>query len=93
VLATRLFNLTVTNVPGPPQPLYGLGHRLRTIIPLVPLAAGHAVGVAIVSYAGDVCLCVNADRDVVRDAAEMIAGVEAELEALEALAAHPAAPA
>ena len=53
----------------------------------MPLAAGHAVGVAIVSYAGDVCLCVNADRDVVRDAAEMIAGVEAEIEALEALAA------
>ena len=89
-LATRLFNLTVTNVPGPQQRLYGLGHRLRTIIPLVPLAAGHAVGVAIVSYAGDVCLCVNADRDVVRDAAEVIAGVEAEMEALEAIAAAPA---
>ena len=55
----------------------------------MPLAAGHAVGVAIVSYAGDVCICVNADRDVVRDAAEMIAGVEAEMEALEALAAAP----
>jgi diacylglycerol O-acyltransferase / wax synthase len=89
-LATRLFNLTVTNVPGPPRRLYGLGRPLRTIIPLVPLAAEHAVGVAVVSYAGDLCLCVNADRDVVRDAAELIAGAEAELEALEALAAAPA---
>ena len=90
-LATRLFNLTVTNVPGPPRRLYGLGRRLRTIIPLVPLAAEHALGVAVVSYAGDVCICVNADRDVVRDAAEVIAGVDAEVAALEALAA--AAPA
>ena len=85
--ATRLFNVTVTNVPGPPRTLYALGRELRTIIPLVPLAAEHAVGVAIVSYAGDLCICVNADRDIVRDVDELTAGVAAEAEALEALAA------
>lgn len=84
-MSTRLFNVTVTNIPGPPQ-LYCLGRPLRSIIPLVPLAAGHAVGVAVVSYAGDLCVCVNADRDVVRDADEMTAGMDAEVEALEALA-------
>jgi WS/DGAT/MGAT family acyltransferase len=84
VFATRLFNLTVTNVPGPPRTLYALGRELRSIIPLVPLAAEHAVGVAIVSYAGDLCIAVNADRDVARDVDELIAGVEADLAALDA---------
>ena len=87
VFATRLFNVTVTNVPGPPQALYALGRELRTIIPLVPLAAEHAVGVAITSYAGDLCLCVNADRDLVHDVDELVAGMAEELDALEALAA------
>ena len=79
VLVTRLFNVTVTNVPGPPRTLYALGRELRAIMPLVPLAAEHAVGVAVTSYAGDLCVCVNADRDLVRDVDEVTAGVEAEL--------------
>jgi WS/DGAT/MGAT family acyltransferase len=87
VFATRLFNVTVTNVPGPPRTLYALGRELRTIIPLVPLAAEHAVGVAITSYAGGLCLCVNADRDLVSDVDELVAGMGEELEALDALAA------
>ena len=87
-LATRLFNVTVTNVPGPPRTLYALGRELRTIIPLVPLAAEHAVGVAVISYAGDLCVCVNADRDVVRDVDELVAGMADALDALAALAAQ-----
>ncbi len=86
-LATRLFNVTVTDVPGPPRTLYALGRELRAIVPLVPLAAEHAVGVAVTSCAGDLCVCVNADRDLVRDVGEVTAGVEAELAELEALAA------
>jgi WS/DGAT/MGAT family acyltransferase len=72
--ATRLFNLTVTNVPGPQTTLYALGARLREILPLVPLAAEHAVGVAILSYDGQVFYGINAaaeavpDLDVLRDA-------------------------
>lgn len=53
-LAARLraFNVTVTNVPGPPMPLYLLGARLEGIYPLVPLFERQAVGVALFSYAG-----------------------------------------
>jgi hypothetical protein len=53
-LATRLFNLTVTNVPGPQAPLYAFGSRMEEILPLVPLAAEHSLGVAVVSYDGKV---------------------------------------
>jgi len=65
--ATRLFNLTITNVPGPQQTLYVLGAPLREVYPLVPLAAEHALGVAIFSYDGDAYFGVVADRDTVPD--------------------------
>jgi len=65
--ATRLFNITITNVPGPQQTLYSFGCPMREIQPLVPLAAQHALGVAIVSYDGDAFFGVIADRDGVPD--------------------------
>ena len=73
--ATRLFNLTITNVPGPQQTLYAFGSRLREIQPLVPLAAEHAVGVAILSYDGDAFFGVVADRDTVPDLDVMLDGI------------------
>jgi diacylglycerol O-acyltransferase / wax synthase len=65
--ATRLFNVTITNVPGPQQTLYALGAPMREVYPLVPLAAEHAIGVAAVSYDGNMFFGVIADRDAVPD--------------------------
>ncbi len=73
--ATRLFNLTITNVPGPQQPLYAFGARMREIHPLVPLAAQHAVGVAVLSYDGTMFFGIVADRDTVPDIDVMIDGI------------------
>jgi diacylglycerol O-acyltransferase len=90
--ATRLFNLTITNVPGPQVPLYALGARLREIHPLVPLAAEHTVGIAIFSYNGTMVLGLSADRDSTSDLQVLADGIEdgfAEL--LEALPAAPEA--
>jgi hypothetical protein len=50
--ATRLFNVTITNMPGPQQTLYAFGAPLREVHPLVPLAPEHAVGVPALSYDG-----------------------------------------
>src|SRR6187200_614523 len=50
--STRLFNLLVTNVPGPQFPLYVLGRRLRDLFPMVPLAQRQAVCLGIMSYDG-----------------------------------------
>ena len=85
--ATRLFNVTVTNVPGPQLTLYALGSRLAEILPLVPLAADHAVGVAIFSYDGAVVFGINAATDVVPDLAILRDGIAAELDALRNLTA------
>jgi len=64
LFATRLFNVTITNVPGPQMTLYALGSRMREVWPLVPLAADHTVGVAVISYDGRLFFGVVADRDV-----------------------------
>ena len=52
LFATRLFNVTITNVPGPQIPLYSFGAKLREVYPVVPLAADHSVGIAIFSCNG-----------------------------------------
>jgi diacylglycerol O-acyltransferase len=84
--ATRLFNVTVTNVPGPQLTLYAFGAPLREILPLVPLAAEHAVGVAIVSYDGQVFFGINVATDAVPDVETLRAGVADELDALRGAA-------
>jgi diacylglycerol O-acyltransferase len=90
--ATRLFNVTITNVPGPQQTLYAYGAPLREIHPLVPLAAEHAVGVAIVSYDGNVFFGVVADRDAVPDLDVMLNALDASVTGLLASArAEPVA--
>jgi WS/DGAT/MGAT family acyltransferase len=91
LFATRLFNVTVTNVPASPTTLYAFGAPLRRVIPLVPLAAEHAVAVAALSYDGTVFFCVHADRDAAPDADRVVAGIEDELAALGAVADSAAA--
>ena len=86
LFATRLFNLTVTNVPGPQQTLYAFGAPLRTVYPLVPLAAEHDVGVAIASYDGQLCFGINADRDTMPDLEVLSEGIVATLAELQHLA-------
>ena len=95
LFATRLFNVTVTNVPGPQRTLYAFGAPMRQVLGLVPLAAEHAVGVAILSYDGVVTFNIVADHDSVPDIAVVARGIEATIEELNAVAAAvaPAMPA
>ena len=61
-----VFNLVVSNVPGPQQPLYLLGRRLLEIYPFVPLSPqNHALSIGLVSYDGKVFFGLAGDRDVV----------------------------
>jgi len=66
-LSSRLFNVVVTHVPGPPRPLYAMGARMRDMYPVVPLAHGQAVAIGVTSYDGTVCYGLNADRDALPD--------------------------
>jgi diacylglycerol O-acyltransferase len=59
----RFFNLVVTNVPGPQFPLYVLGRRLKRLYPVVPLARRQALGIAVMSYDGQLGFGLLADYD------------------------------
>ena len=65
--STRLFNLIVTNVPGPQFPLYLLGRELHEIVPLAFLPEDHAMAVAIMSYNGKVDFGLLGDYDAMPD--------------------------
>jgi WS/DGAT/MGAT family acyltransferase len=86
----RLFNLIVTNVPGPQFPLYMLGRRLEAVYPMVPLAAGQALGVAIISYDGRLHFGLVADFDALPDLEDLAGDVRAAI--AELLAAATARP-
>jgi hypothetical protein len=66
-LSRRLFNLVVTNVPGPQAPLYAAGSRMIEVFPVVPLVGGQGLAVGMTSYDGRVHVGFNADRDGVGD--------------------------
>jgi WS/DGAT/MGAT family acyltransferase len=66
-LSRRLFNVVVTNVPGPQLPLYAAGSRMLEVFPVVPLARGQGLSIGMTSYDGRVYFGFNADRDGVGD--------------------------
>jgi WS/DGAT/MGAT family acyltransferase len=95
--STRLFNLVVTNVPGPQIPLYVLGRELEDIFPVGFLPPHQALFVAIMSYNGGINFGLLADYDSIDDLELIAQGIErsiAELagaaEAAEAQEPEPA---
>ena len=78
-----LVNLYVTNVPGPPEPLWLAGARLETVVPIAPLVAGVPLAVAALSYAGELVISLQGDG-AVPDLDVLTAGVAEELDRLEA---------
>ena len=65
--STRLFNLLVTNVPGPQFPLYVLGRELQDLFPLAFLPRHHALAIAIMSYNGGIDFGLLGDYDAMHD--------------------------
>jgi WS/DGAT/MGAT family acyltransferase len=74
--STRLFNLIVTNVPGPQFPLYILGREMLDIFPVAFLPEQHALAVAIMSYNGGINFGLLADYDALPDVDELARGLE-----------------
>src|SRR5262245_1242541 len=65
--STRLFNLIVTNVPGPQFPLYMLGREMQEIVPIAFLPENHALAIAIMSYNGKIDFGLLGDYDAMPD--------------------------
>jgi diacylglycerol O-acyltransferase / wax synthase len=80
--SSRFYNVLVTNVPGPPRPLYAMGARMRDMYPVVPLAGGQAVAVGITTYDGAVHYGLTADRDAAPDVDDLAAALTGALREL-----------
>lgn len=94
--STRLFNLLVTNFPGPQFPVYVLGRKVQSAIPVGFLAKRHALAIAIFSYNGEICFGFLADErsvhDVGRIADYVTDAVEELLDAADAAALGETVP-
>jgi diacylglycerol O-acyltransferase / wax synthase len=102
-LARRMFDVVVTNVPGPQLPLYAAGARMTEMFPFLPLSPGQALSIALTSYDGGVFYGVNGDRDGMRDVAvvadlieeslaELVTATESGAAAAAGLRREPADP-
>ena len=84
--AGRMYNLLVTNVPGPQFPLYVLGHRMRRVYPIPFLAGDRALAIAIMSYDGGMNFGLLGDFDAMPDLDVVAEGIEGSLAGLLQLA-------
>ena len=84
--STRLFNLIVTNVPGPQFPLYALGRELQDLFPIAFLPRDHSLAVAIMSYNGGIDFGLLGDYDAMADLDELAGHLETALAELVAAA-------
>jgi WS/DGAT/MGAT family acyltransferase len=92
--STRLFNLIVTNVPGPQFPLYVLGREMLEAYPVAFLPENHALAIAIMSYNGQMNFGLLGDFDTLPDMDSISDRIAEELATLVSLARESvAAPA
>lgn len=91
--STRLFNMVVTNVPGPQMPIYLLGRELEDIFPVGFLPPDQALFVAIMSYNGAVNFGLLADYDSMDDVNLIAEGIERSLADLASAADDASRPA
>ena len=84
--STRLFNLLVTNVPGPQFPLYVLGRRLQDLFPVAFLPKRHGLAVAVMSYNGGMDFGLLGDYDAMPDLEDLAARFDESLAELLAAA-------
>ena len=89
--STRLFNLIVTNVPGPQFPLYVLGREMLQVLPVAFLPENHALAIAIMSYNGQMNFGLLGDFDALPDIDAIGESIAEELANLVSLARESAA--
>ena len=79
----RLVNIVVSNVPGPPVPLYLAGAPVRELFPVMPLMGNLTLVVAAISYAGQLNISATADPDRCPDVEVFADGVRSAMRDLQ----------
>jgi diacylglycerol O-acyltransferase / wax synthase len=92
VSSPRTFDLVVSNIPGPPEPLWMLGCPLEEAYPIVPFADSHSLSVGLTTVCDEAFLGLYADRRALPDADRLAELIDAEFDELM-VAAELAVPA
>jgi diacylglycerol O-acyltransferase len=79
-----IHNLVISNVPGPPVPLYFVGARIDGFYPLGPIFHGAGLNVTVMSNDGRMHVGLLGDRDAMPDIQDLADDFPVELEALHA---------
>ena len=87
----RTFNLTVSNIPGPTEPMWMRGCELEAAYPVVPISDQHALSIGMTTIRDRACFGLYAAREPLPDADELAAKVDASIDELLARAAPEAA--
>jgi diacylglycerol O-acyltransferase len=81
-----MFNLTVTNVPGPPVAMHFLGRQLELIVGSTPLTRQHALTIAVLTYNGTLTFMLTSDPRRLPDGAALVDDLQTEFTELRDLA-------
>lgn len=82
----RMFNLVVSNIPGPREPMYMRGCELKEAYPVVPLADRHALSIGMTTIQDRACFGLYADRETLGDVDRVAEALEQSADELLALA-------
>ena len=80
----RVYNLVVSNIPGPRIPMYMCGCRLREAFPVVPLSDGHGLSIGMTTIGADACFGLYADPETLPDADALALDLDAAIDELRA---------
>jgi diacylglycerol O-acyltransferase / wax synthase len=72
----RMFNLVVSNIPGPSEPMFMAGCELKEAYPVVPLAQGHTLSIGMTTVRDRACFGVHADGERLADVGGVAAAFE-----------------
>jgi diacylglycerol O-acyltransferase / wax synthase len=86
VASPLVFNLTVSNIPGPSEPMYMLGCELEEAYPVVPIADRHALSIGVTTIRNQACFGIYADRELLPDSDLVAGAIDESLDELLALA-------
>jgi diacylglycerol O-acyltransferase / wax synthase len=82
IASPRTFNLTVSNIPGPREPMYMLGCELEEAYPVVPIAERHAVSVGMTTIRDRACFGLYAASEPLPDSDRLAEAVDASIDEL-----------
>jgi WS/DGAT/MGAT family acyltransferase len=89
----RAFNLVVSNIPGPQEPLYMLGCELEEVYPVVPLADRHGISIGLTTIGDGAFFGIYADPESLPDVEPLAGFIDESIdELLGATAKRPVHP-